>query len=63
MVNKGEFELCEEDFVSEFSRRVFKALTEAGEDFDLGTLNSEFNESEMSRLVSEEQFSNILFIF
>ncbi|MBE6573522.1 MAG: DNA primase [Ruminococcaceae bacterium] len=51
MVNKGEFELCEEDFVSEFSRRVFKALTEAGEDFDLGTLNSEFNESEMSRLV------------
>lgn len=50
-VIKGKFSLCAEDFVSEFSRRVFLAVTEAGDGFDIGLLNSAFSEAEMSRII------------
>lgn len=50
-VIKGEYELTAEDFVSEFSRRVFNSLIESGTDFDIGMLNSHFTEAEMARLI------------
>ena len=50
-VTTGKFELCEEDFVSEFSKRVFRAIIENSENFDIGILNSKFSEAEMARII------------
>ncbi len=50
-IRKGDFELRSEDFVSEFSRRVFDSVMGHGEEFDLGMLNEEFTEAEMARIV------------
>ncbi|MBR5514808.1 MAG: DNA primase [Clostridia bacterium] len=50
-VNSGKFDLKAEDFVSDFSRKVFVAVTEAGEDFDIGILNEKFTEAEMARII------------
>ncbi|MBE6687229.1 MAG: DNA primase [Ruminococcaceae bacterium] len=50
-VNSGKFNLSADDFVSEFSKRVFVAITEGAEDFDIGMLNEKFTEAEMARIV------------
>lgn len=50
-VVNGKFDLKEEDFVSDFSKRVFRAITESADDFDIGVLNSQFTEAEMARII------------
>ncbi len=50
-IAKGSFDIKSEDFVSEFSRRVFDAVIAAGEDFEIGMLNSGFSEAEMARII------------
>ncbi|MBR4880761.1 MAG: DNA primase, partial [Clostridia bacterium] len=50
-IRSGKIDLKSGDFVSDFSRRVFDAVTEAGDDFEPGMLNSFFSEAEMARLV------------
>ena len=50
-IRSGKFELASEDFVSEFSRRVFDSVMSAGEDFEIGMLNGEYTDAEMARIV------------
>ena len=51
MIRDGKFSLTSEDFASEFSRSVFNSLMSAGEDFEVGMLNSEYTEAQMSRII------------
>lgn len=51
MVRDGKFSLCADDFVSEFSRSVFESIMAAGEDFEIGMLNSEYTEAQISRII------------
>lgn len=57
--------LKSEDFVSDFSKRVFDSIVKhirTDEKFDIGLMNGEFSESEMSRIIkmqiSREDLSN-----
>ena len=50
-IRSGKIELRSEDFVSEFSRRVFDAVIEAGDGFEPGMLNADFSEPEMARII------------
>lgn len=50
-IAKGSIELSGEDFVSEFSRRVFDAIMHSGEEFEIGMLNSVLSEAEMARVI------------
>lgn len=49
LVQKGKISLSADDFVSEFARRVFTAITGDGE-FDSGCLNEVFGAAEVARI-------------
>ncbi|MBQ8254824.1 MAG: DNA primase [Clostridia bacterium] len=43
--------LTEDDFVTEFNRRVYKKMTELGNSFDIGLIGDDFSQEEISRIV------------
>ncbi len=43
--------LTEEDFVTEFNRRVFRKMTDCGASFDIALLGQDFTQDEISRVV------------
>ncbi len=43
--------LTEDDFVTEFNRRVYKKMTELGNGFDIGLIGDDFSQEEISRIV------------
>ena len=43
--------LKEDDFVTEFNRRVYKKMTELGNGFDIGLIGDDFSQEEISRIV------------
>ncbi len=43
--------LKEDDFVTEFNRRVYKKMTELGSGFDIGLIGDDFSQEEISRIV------------
>ena len=49
LIGKGKISLTADDFFSEFGKRVFEAIT-SSEEFEIGTLNETFNESEVARI-------------
>ena len=51
MVASGKFSVSAEDFVSEFSRKVFECIMTTRGEFDIGMLNSEFTEAQMARII------------
>lgn len=50
-IKNGDFKLCEEDFFSDFSKRVFKSIIELGSDFEIGMLNNEYTETQVGRII------------
>lgn len=51
-VRSGKTELTEEDFVTEFNRRVFQRLVERGSEGGFGAFADEFSPEEISRMSS-----------
>ena len=51
-VRNGKTELTEDDFVTEFNRRVFGRLRESGSEGGLGSFADEFSPEEISRMSS-----------
>lgn len=51
-VRSGKTELAEEDFVTEFNRRVFQRLIERGSEGGFGAFADEFSPEEISRMSS-----------
>ncbi len=48
---KDKAELNEDDFVTEFNRRVYTKMTELGSGFDIGLIGDDFSQEEISRIV------------
>lgn len=51
-VRRGEIDLSEDDFVTEFNRRVFSHLREKGSTGGFGAFAEEFSPEEISRMSS-----------
>lgn len=49
-IKDGSISLTADDFVTEFSKKVFEALMELGADGEIGLLNEKFGFQEMSRI-------------
>ncbi len=49
-IKSGRISLCAEDFLTDFNRRVFVAVMEGDEPFDIGTLAESFTLDEISRI-------------
>ncbi|MBQ7779005.1 MAG: DNA primase [Clostridia bacterium] len=48
---KDKSGLTEDDFVTDFNRRVYKKMTELGSGFDIGLIGDDFSQEEISRIV------------
>lgn len=48
---KDKSGLSEDDFVTEFNRRVYAKMTELGSGFDIGLIGDDFSQEEISRIV------------
>ncbi len=48
---KDKAGLTEDDFVTEFNRRVYAKMTELGNGFDIGLIGDDFSQEEISRIV------------
>ena len=59
-IRRGRIELGEEDFMTEFGKRVFSALTSFEGRFDLGVLSETFSQDEISRIVKMQVDRNKL---
>jgi len=59
-IRRGRIALSEEDFLTEFGKRVFSALMSFEEHFDIGMLSENFNQDEVSRIVKMQVDRNRL---
>ena len=59
-IRKGKISLMEDDFVTEFGKRVFSALISFEGHFDIGLLSETFTQDEVSRIVKMQVDRNKL---
>ena len=59
-VKRGRIELREEDFLTEFGKRVFAAFMSFDGHFDIGLLSETFSQDEISRIVKMQVDRNKL---
>ena len=59
-IRRGKIALTEEDFMTEFGKRVFSVLTSFEGHFDIGILSEIFSQDEVSRIVKMQVDRNKL---
>ena len=59
-IRRGKIALCDGDFITEFGKRVFAALTSFEGHFDIGMLSETFTQDEVSRVVKMQVDRNKL---
>ena len=59
-IRKGKISLLEDDFITEFGKRVFSALVSFEGHFDIGMLSETFSQDEVSRIVKMQVDRNKL---